>query len=381
MFIYITIFLLIFVLGLLINAYYRANVNICALKHNNNLINSLLSTLGDGFYLWDEKRRIERFSPNLQILLNTVFYSFDEFADFFEESKELQKKFAEAKKVNKSFTIDLKGQDTEIYCTCYGQSIVDNNGQIMGVLLWVQNITNYKLAITSLEYENTTLKENLLNYTDILNNLPYPLWKRDKDFKIKTHNSFYSELVQHNINIDIDQNPQFISKKNNTINQKVQYAIINNERKLYNMIEIPIKNSTEFIGYGEDITRLNYFTQELKNYTTLQTNLLNNLPNAVAIYNRDGSIIFYNKIFTKLWQLNSSWLDTNPNYSSILQKIYEDSNLLDKEKLDLIHQQQHEIFKQVTEPYHGTMILKDNITLKVIVIPNFKQELTFIYNK
>ncbi|GAT78069.1 hypothetical protein EHRUM3_02780, partial [Ehrlichia ruminantium] len=71
MFIYITIFLLIFVLGLLINAYYRANADICTLKHNNNLINSLLSTLGDGFYLWDEKRRIEKFSTNLQILLNT----------------------------------------------------------------------------------------------------------------------------------------------------------------------------------------------------------------------------------------------------------------------------------------------------------------------
>ncbi|AHX04771.1 hypothetical protein [Ehrlichia japonica] len=381
MFTYITIFLLIFVLGLLINAYYRANVNICALKHNNNLINSLLSTLGDGFYLWDEKRRIEKFSPNLQILLNTVFYSFDEFADFFEESKELQKKFTEAKKVNKSFTIDLKGQDTEIYCACYGQSITDNNGQIIGVLLWVQNITNYKLSITSLQYENTKLKENLLNYTDILNNLPYPLWKRGKDSKIKTQNPFYSEVVQHNLNIDIDRNIQPTSQMNNKTSKKIQYAIINNERKLYNMVEIPINNSTEFIGYGEDITRLNYFTQELKNYTILQRNLLNNLPNAVAIYNRDGSIIFYNRIFTKFWQLNSSWLDTHPNYSSILQKIYEDSNLLDKEKFDLINQQQYEIFKQITEPYHGTMVLKDNTTLKIIVIPNFKQELTFIYNK
>ena len=381
MFTYITIFLLIFVLGLLLNAYYHANTNICTLKHNNNLINSLLSTLGDGFYLWDEKRRIERFSPNLQILLNTVFYSFDEFADFFEESKELQKKFTEAKKVNKSFTIDLKGQDTEIYCSCYGQSIVDSNGQIAGVLLWVQNTTNYKLSITTLEYENIKLKEKLTNYADILNNLPYPLWKRGKDFKVKAHNSFYSEFIKNNNNIDIDKSEQFTNKNDNKIRQKVQYAIINNERKLYNMVEIPIKNSAEFIGYGEDITRISYFTQELKNYTTSQKNLLNNLPNAVAIYNRDGFIIFYNETFTKFWQLNPLWLDTHPNYSSIFQKIYENSNLLDKEKFDLVNQQQQEIFKHITEPYHGTMVLKDNTTLKLIVIPNFKQELTFIYNK
>ena len=63
MFIYITIFLLIFVLGLLINAYYRANVDICTLKHNNNLINSLLSTLGDGFYLWDENDVLKNSPP------------------------------------------------------------------------------------------------------------------------------------------------------------------------------------------------------------------------------------------------------------------------------------------------------------------------------
>ncbi|QLK56703.1 hypothetical protein [Ehrlichia ruminantium] len=380
MFIYITIFLLIFVLGLLINAYYRANADICTLKHNNNLINSLLSTLGDGFYLWDEKRRIEKFSTNLQILLNTVFYSFDEFADFFEESQELQKEFTEAKKVNKSFTMDLKGQETEIYCSCYGQSIVDNNGQIIGVLLWVQNITNYKLSIVSLEYENARLKENLINYTDILNNLPYPLWKKDKDLKIKAHNSLYIELIKNNINSEIQQNENS-NVKNNKISQKVQYAIINNERKLYNMVEIPIKNSTEFIGYGEDITRISYFTQELNNYTTLQKNLLNNLPNPIAIYNRDSSIIFYNEIFIKFWHLNPSWLDTHPNYLSIFHKIYKESKLLDKDKFEFIKQEQYEIFKQITEPYHGTMVLKNNTTIKVIVIPNFKQELTFIYNQ
>ena len=92
--------------------------------------------------------------------------------------------------------MNLKGQETEIYCSCYGQSIVDNNGQIIGVLLWVQNITNYKLSIVSLKYENAKLKENLLNYTDILNNLPYPLWKKDKDLKIKDHNSIYMELIK-----------------------------------------------------------------------------------------------------------------------------------------------------------------------------------------
>ena len=57
------------------------------LQHQNVIINNLIDTVNDGFYIWDAKKRIEKFSPNLLILLNTVFYSFNEFVNFLSNQK------------------------------------------------------------------------------------------------------------------------------------------------------------------------------------------------------------------------------------------------------------------------------------------------------
>ncbi|KJV69601.1 hypothetical protein [Candidatus Neoehrlichia procyonis] len=380
MFIYTIIFLLIFTISVLTAAYFYANISINNLKHNNNLITNLLLSLGDGFYLWDEEKRIEKFSPNLQLLLNTIFYSFDELANFFEESHQLKKNFTDARKTNKSFTIDLKGKDTEIYCFCYGQSIVNNQDKIVGVLLWIQNTTKEKLLITQLEHKNAKLKQELENYKDMIDVLPYPTWKRDKDFKVTVYNPFYIKFTQCHSNREFFKNRTLSNKVFPDKYQESIYTIIENERKLYTLTEIINPHTQEFIGYGQDMTQVKQLTQEIQSYIDLQKNLLNNLSCAIAIYGNDNKLSFYNNNFIKFWHLEQSWLDENPTYSKVLHKIYTNNQFFNKETFDFLQQQQHILFRKLLDPYHETITLINNLIIKISVIPTHKQELIFIYD-
>ncbi|QXK92139.1 hypothetical protein HL033_00980 [Neoehrlichia mikurensis] len=379
MFIYIIFSLLIFTMSILATAYFYSNKSINNLKHNNNLITNLLLSLGDGFYLWDEEKRIEKFSPNLQLLLNTIFYSFNELADFFEESHQLKKNFADARKINKSFTIDLKGKDTEIYCFCYGQSIVNNQDKIVGVLLWIQNTTKEKLLITQLENKNIKLKQELTNYKDMIDILPYPTWKRDKDFKITICNPSYIKLTQCNTNREIFKNRTLSNQVASDKYQENAYTIIDNERKLYTLTETINPNTQEFIGYGQDITQIKQLTQEIQYYIELQKNLLSNLSCAVVVYNNDSKLLFYNNNFAKFWHLEQPWLDKRPTYTEVLHKIYTSNQFFNKETFNFL-QQQHTFFRRLLDPYHATITLTNNFIIKISVIPTHKQELIFIYD-
>lgn len=86
-FLYEVVLILILILFFLSYSKLKISNKIKNLQHQNVIINNLIDTVNDGFYIWDAKKRIEKFSPNLLILLNTVFYSFNEFVNFLSSQK------------------------------------------------------------------------------------------------------------------------------------------------------------------------------------------------------------------------------------------------------------------------------------------------------
>ena len=376
MFTYITTYVLVFVLAVFTVFSFYASLSINDFRHSNNLLTSLILSLGDGFYLWDEKKRVERFSPNLQVLLNSIFYSFNELANFFEESEQLVRNFEEARKINKSFTLDLKGRDSKIYCVCYGQSIVDNHDQIVGVLLWIQDVTESRSLISNLKYENERLAKEIADCRDMINVLPYPLWKRlQGSVDAEIYNQFYLKLTRDN------KNGSIFSKKYESgsisIKEKL-FTIIENERRVYSLTEVPT-DAGDLVGYGQDVTQNLHLMKEIKGYSKMQKVLLNSVPCAAALYSSDGKLLYFNEHFRKLWKFERSWSGVGATYSDVIRIIHDRGKFTDDGTLNLLKKQQYELFGKLAEPYYDTLTLK-NGTLEISVVPNHRQELLFLYN-
>ncbi|ACZ49485.1 hypothetical protein ACIS_00996 [Anaplasma centrale str. Israel] len=379
MFTYAAAYVLVFVLAILVVFCFYTSLSISDFRHNNNLLTSLLLSLGDGFYLWDEKKRVERFSPNLQMLLNSVFCSFNELANFFEESDQLRKNFAEARRINKSFTMDLKGKDAEIYCSCYGQSIVDDQDRVVGVLLWIQNVTGGRSLVASLNHKNTKLARELNNCSSIIDALPYPVWKRNKSAEVEMHNPFYLKLMQNNQGDTLVRQLSSRVAGSETEFQEKAFMIVDNERRLYLLTEMKTADGGS-VGYGQDITQSWQLTQEIKGHSKAQKSILGSLPCAAALYGSDGRLLFFNSHFSKFWQLDQSWMRSGATYSEVIQMMHE-KGFVDDGSFELLKKQQYELFGKLTEPYHDTLVLQDGTVLEVSVVPNHKQELLFLYSR
>ncbi len=348
------------------------------LEHQNMLMDSLIDATDEGFYIWDSEKRIEKFSPNLLALFNTVFYSFDEFADFFEESDLLKRNLSEAKEMSKSFTIKLKAKDIEIYCLCYGKSIIGSANSVIGALLWIKNISYYIMQINNLKMENTRYKQELKDLVNILNIIPYPIWKREHNSKIKIHNTSYSKCVKSSKKLQLGSG----ILKNNTqlkCHSETRYVIIDNERKLYNLTEVSLDGSNEFIGYAEDVTQIEQLHNKLDSYVTAQKILLENLSVAIALYDKNQKLQFYNNAFAKLLNFNSLLLTSNPTYYEVISNLFELKELLEHKDYEVLYKQKFEFFTTLLDPYNYLLHLKDGRVLSVLVIPYALEGILFLY--
>lgn len=367
---------LILILILFFLSYSRLKIDnkINELQHQNIIVNNLIDTMDDGFYIWDAKKRIEKFSPNLLISLNTVFYSFNEFIDFFEQSEILMKNFTEAKEINKSFTLDLKAKDSEVYCMCYGRSIIDNANNVIGALLWIRNVSDYKIKANELELENRKFVQEVENYKNIFNSLPYPILKYNKHRKVKFYNSFYDKYINSSQRLAITRNVYNTKPEKHVITCK-------SERKIFSFAKASIQDSDEVVVYGQDVSYAEKLHTELNDYLATQKNLLEGLPVAIAIYSKNQKLKFYNNAFTKIFQFDPDFLASHPTYHEVMLYLLESKKLLKKGDFSNISAQRHILFKELFGSYNDVLHLTNGKFLRVFTIPYATEGLLFSYEE
>ncbi|QKX01412.1 hypothetical protein GOY13_00240 [Wolbachia endosymbiont of Cruorifilaria tuberocauda] len=373
-FLYEVVLLLILILFFFSYFKFRIDNRIKSLQHQNIIINNLIDTLDDGFYIWDAKKRIEKFSPNLLILFNTVFYSFNEFVNFFEQSEILIKNFTEAKKINKSFTLDLKSKDGEVYCICYGRSIIDDSNTVIGVLLWVRNISDYKIQATELELENNKLKQEIESYRSIFNSLPFPILKYNENKKVKLCNLFYDKYINSSQRLAVASSVQNTKSGKHVITYK-------NKRKVFNFIKIPIQSSGSTIVYGRDISDIEELHVRLNSYLATQKNLLEELPTAITIYDKNQKLKFFNNAFVKTFQFDIKFLVSYPTYHEVMLYLFESKRLLEQDDFQTISSQRHELFQKLLGPYNSTIHFTNGKAFRILTIPYALEGLLFSYQE
>ncbi|APR98419.1 hypothetical protein [Wolbachia endosymbiont of Folsomia candida] len=373
-FLYEVILILTLVLFFLSYSKLKINNKIKSLQHQNTIVNNLIDTVDDGFYIWDAKKRIEKFSPNLLVLLNTVFYSFSEFANFFEQSDSLIKNFTEAKEINKSFTLELKSKDSEVYCICYGRSIIDDSNNVIGALLWTRNISDYRIKAHGLELENEKLIQEVENYKNIFNSLPYPILKYNKHKKVKFYNLFYDKYINTS---------QKLAVTNSIYGDKSTKHVITckNERRVFDFIKIPTQDSDEMLVYGKDVSDTEKLHTELDNHLAAHKKLLEELPFAVAIYSKNQKLKFYNNSFIKIFQFDPKFLASYPTYHEVMLYLYESKNLLKQEDFQTISDQMDELFKKLFVSHNDIIHLTNGRELRVLIMPYASEGLLFSYEE
>lgn len=361
----------------------------------NELHSVINSASVGGYYYWDSVSGNEEFSLNLINLfqLHKNIASFDQFAHLFEENGEalinLFNDLRSGIKDSASVDISIRVADNLRYIKAIGNRIDDDSGMLRGVVIWLYDVSEYAKKIRSLSSQNEIISNENRDLKNILNALPFPVWKRNSDYEIKFRNQAYNKFIEKkptgknkNEVAELDENLVTMSRlaiANNRPLHMKKHLVNKGERRFFDISEVAMSSGNEILGMATDITEQEKVEKELIRHISAHSELLESSSSAMAIYGPDTRLKFYNNAFVKLWDLKEKWLDSDPTYAEVLEYLREQRKLPEQADFKSFRIEQMRLFKDLIKPHNDFFYLPDGRALRVLVIPHALGGLLFAY--
>ena len=297
-----------------------------------------------------------------------------------------------------AFTTHAKNHDGKKIFKIAGSQGRDTSGKERYNILWLEDVTESQSAREAYEHEAELKAEQLRQIDTAFQALPRPRWMRDKNGDLVWVNEAYSDALGLTINTILNEQkelPVSIKKTKNEKSKKTPkeksllgrelaaevlktgeaqrrdaHISIGGKRLLMSITEIPLPDLDMTLGVAEDITREEELETELKRYKSSNIELLEQLRAAIAIYNSDENLEFYNPAFAQLWGLEDGWLNTHPKLGDIMEKLRETRRLPEQADFRKFKQSWMDMFTDLINPHDEMLYLPDGSALRMLVIPH-----------
>ena len=211
---------------------------------------------------------------------------------------------------------------------------VEAEGRAAGgrAVLRLKDIAGYKQELSSIHSQHTVLARDIRSSRALLNTLPMPVWLRADDGKLIWVNSAYisavdaqseAEVLERQIELLESRQRKSVAKSvaaGESYRARV-HLVTGGERRPHDIVVLPVDGVTA--GAAIDVTALETAQGELEREIAAYDRTLHRVETAVAIFNRDQQLVFFNNAYRNLWQLDEDWLRTKPSDSAVLDRLRE----------------------------------------------------------
>ena len=253
-------------------------------------------------------------------------------------------------------------------------------------VLWVMDITEFASAamrgmeaVSAVEKRESELRANA-------NALPFPVWVRNQKLDIAWVNKAYTRIVDDTAAAVVADQKELpltgAAKAEFTQRILAQRAlaklagqqlrghmIVDGQRRLMEVTEVPMPQDKRVVGVAIDVTK----EEELEaSYARLQTShkeALEQLRTAIAMFDADTRLEFYNSAYEQLTGMSGSWLDAKPKFIEIIEKQRELRKLPEQADYKQFKQSWINKFTALLEPHEEMQYLPDGSVWRMVVVP------------
>lgn len=309
-----------------------------------------------------------------------------------EDSASLEGLMVRLKQDGIPFTMNVQTRKGDKTLKISGTRGEDISGQDYFTILWLEDITALKSASDVLEEEQQVLRREVDNLQDSLDSLPYPVWIRDSKQAIIWCNVAYAKMIDARPSEIIAQQKEIVSvsrkRKPNEKDlvwgadlarislekgqmQEAQiHEVFGGKRLLIKISEFPLKAKKMTVGMVEDLTYQEEIQDQVKNNMTAHRELLEQLRSAIAIYDADQRLEFYNSAYAQLWGLEDGWLNTSPKLGDIMEKLRETRRLPEQADFRSFKKSWLDMFTGLIDSSDDMLYLPDGSALRMLVVPH-----------
>lgn len=164
----------------------------------------------------------------------------------------------------------------------------------------------------------------------LLDSLPSPVWLRGNDGVLRWANQAFVDMVERSSLEDAIRHDSWLVGSDERANvDKVRdpsgFAsmpirfVTQGTQKLMQVYDL--KTAEGKIGLAFDISETDVLRRELNRHIEAHKRTFDQLKSAVAIFDAEQRLVFYNDAYQKLWRLDGAWLDSAPMDGDILDRL------------------------------------------------------------
>ncbi|KZM38282.1 PAS-domain containing protein [Bartonella bacilliformis] len=222
--------------------------------------------------------------------------------------------------------------------------------QVTGVIAGTAAIARFQ-DFSKQQSENIRLREYMTRMLtelkiqrNLLDYIQEPVWIRNSEGKICFVNNAFRDMTNFQEGCDTITDPfnetiQFQINKGNQINERSQtngtnqldetktvfqkhvHTVVNGERRHFHLTRITTEEG--MAAFARDDSAYKNLTNEMEQIFQSHHETLDQISTAVAIFDSNQKLKFCNHAFRILWPLESSFLESEPSHTLLLERLRE----------------------------------------------------------
>ncbi len=347
----------------------------------------ILATSPDGLFLWDHMLGGIACSRRLAVLLDldagTEARYDDIRAKFSDQAlKHLERHVSSLRANGKPFDVLLEMEKRVLHAV--GARAETEDGIPVADIVWVRDVTSISEGLVGdnigVGSGTNTSDFDDRHLTALLDAMPFPIWLRDSALKLAFVNRSGEGVV--------DADPSLANRA-----REIGAAITegrsvedNGNTILYKITELPLgragvagEATGGTVGFAFDHLDPIAGQTEFEQRLVAKNLVFETLGSVVAIFSADKNIEFFTQAYAQMWSLDKTWLQSNPGYGEVLEKLHETRQLPEVADFRAFKAESLAKFDEVQGASIDILHLPDGRAIKRTTAPHGKGGLAFAY--
>jgi signal transduction histidine kinase len=154
-------------------------------------------------------------------------------------------------------------------------------------------------------------------------------------------------------------------------------AVVGGERRTFDAVEASAQVGSA--GVARDVSEIVALKADMERNEDDYSRMIDRLSTAVAIFDKSKRLTLYNAAYRQIWSLDPAFLDQGPSDGEILDRLRAKRQLPEQVDFRAWKAQQLSAY-QAIEPSESVWHLPDGRALRVVVSPNPKGGVTYLYD-
>ncbi|MGE4527315.1 MAG: PAS-domain containing protein [Rhodospirillaceae bacterium] len=265
-------------------------------------------------------------------------------------------------------------------------------------VIWFSDVTRETAAQEEAQRDIHTLRRDRSRYRAALDALPLPIWLRNDDLDITFCNTAFARAVGAPDPISARREGAELlrgaaGREGRDLAARAQAAgdsrqerevlALGGTLRHLDVRETPLmphgasavtpaeaKVLGGTVGIALDTTEQQDSRAELARHDEAHALVLERLGTAIAVFDGGQRLRFYNTAFVRLWQLDDAWLDSEPDYGTVLEVLRDRRQLPEVADFPAYKAAEIAAFTDLLEPVEALMHLPGGTTLRRVVAPH-----------